>query len=106
MLAGWLIAPVAWLASPLLVAGVICLLCKRAKTAAALGALAALTGLTAWWSVEAADLLLGAYLWQASLTSFALAALPLCLDSPRREPAAEPWRMPRAQRRGENVTEG
>ena len=92
LLAGWrspLIIP--WSANLLLLGGWILLL--RRKNAAALGfgiaaALAGLAGLSTWSLLpEREQLLVGSYLWQASLIVFALGALAIWFWEPRNEPA-------------------
>src|SRR4029079_5356037 len=77
LLLGW--SPpqtIAWSANPLLVAGGILLLFKRNAAAVGLGIAAALAGLSTWALVnEQMQLLVGYYLWQGSLITFALVAL-------------------------------
>jgi hypothetical protein len=55
-----------------LAAGVFCLGVRRPKSAAALGVIASVLGLTTWWARRYDTMMVGYYVWQASL--FALAA--------------------------------
>ena len=79
LLEGWhppLIIP--WSANILLLIGWILLLCKKNTAALSFGGGAVLAGLRAWaFSGVWKQLLLGYYLWQASLVMFALGALAI-----------------------------
>ena len=79
LLEGWhrpLIIP--WSANILLLIGWILLLCKKNTAALSFGAGAVLAGLSTWaFSDVWKQLLLGYYLWQASLVTFALGALAI-----------------------------
>jgi hypothetical protein len=79
LVAGWQLPWTApWSANVFLLAGWILLLLEKQRAAAALGAAAVLAGFSTWM-VEDARLLVGYYLWQASLIAFALGALALWL---------------------------
>ncbi len=79
LLVGWrtpLIIP--WSANFLLLIGWILLLCKKNTAALRFGVAAVLAGLSTWaFSYEWKQLLLGYYLWQASMVVFALGALAI-----------------------------
>lgn len=79
---GW-IPPycVPWSANLLLVVGWIFLLCRRFKTAAWLGGVGALVALTTW-GYDFPHLLVGYYLWQASLVALAAGAAVLARVGP------------------------
>ncbi len=90
LLAGWrspLIIP--WSANLLLLSGWILLLCRKNALALGFGiaaALAGLVGLNTWALLpEREQLLVGSYLWQASLIVFALGALAIWFWEPRNE---------------------
>ena len=90
LLTGWrtpLIIP--WSANLLLLGGWILLLCRKNAVALGFGIAAALAGLAglSTWSLlpERAQLLVGSYLWQASLIVFALGALAIWFWEPRNE---------------------
>ena len=69
----WLLIP--WSANVLLLIGWVLLLCRKYTVALGFGAAAVLAGLTTWAFFQAAELLPGYYLWQASLLAFALGTL-------------------------------
>lgn len=76
---------VPWSANLLLVVGWVLLLCNKTKAALDLGVAAALLGLTTWlFSFEWKELLVGYYLWQSSLLSFALGTLAIRIWQPTR----------------------
>ena len=87
LLAGWrppLTVP--WSANLLLLGGWILLLCRKNAVALGFGIAAALAGLSTWSLLpERAQLLVGSYLWQASLIVFALGALAIWFWEPRNE---------------------
>jgi len=87
LLAGWpppRIIP--WSANILLLAGWILLLCNKNAAGLGFGVAAVLTGLSAWaLRPEWAQLLVGSYLWLASLIAFALSALAIWFWEPRKE---------------------
>jgi hypothetical protein len=90
LLTGWrspLIIP--WSANLLLLSGWILLLCRKNALALGFGiaaALAGLAGLNTWALLpEREQLLVGSYLWQASLIVFALGALAIWFWEPRNE---------------------
>lgn len=79
LLLGW-IPPltIPWSANGLLVTGAIFLLFKQWGVAACLGSAAALAGLSTWaFAFSFQELLVGYYLWQGSLLSFAGGTLAL-----------------------------
>ena len=90
LLAGWrppLTIP--WSANLLLLGGWILLLCRKNAVAVGFGIAAALVGLAglSTWELlpEREQLLVGSYLWQASLIVFALGALAIWFWEPRNE---------------------
>jgi hypothetical protein len=82
LLLGW-VPPwtLAWLANPLLLAAWVLLMTRNPRLSLCTGVLAALAGLTTWNLFTLFDgyrvqsLLVGYYLWQASLTAIALGAV-------------------------------
>jgi hypothetical protein len=56
-----------WSANVFLALGLICLWRKRLRTASWLGVLGSALGLTAWWVRRHNTLMIGYYVWQASL---------------------------------------
>lgn len=99
LLEGWhrpLIIP--WSANILLLIGWILLLCKRNTAALSFGAGAVLAGLSTWaFSDVWKQLLLGYYLWQASLVTFALGTKPSRLRLESAYTTASTWRSPSAR---------
>jgi len=87
LLAGWrppLTIP--WSANLLLLGGWILLLCRKNAVALGFGIAAAWAGLSTWALLpERTQLLVGSYLWQASLIVFALGALAIWFWEPRNE---------------------
>ena len=90
LLTGWrppLTVP--WSANLLLLGGWILLLCRKNAVAVCFGIAAALVGLAglSTWELlpEREQLLVGSYLWQASLIVFALGALAIWFWEPRNE---------------------
>jgi hypothetical protein len=87
LLAGWpppRIIP--WSANLLLLGGWILLLCRKNAVALGFGIAAAWAGLCIWALLpERTQLLVGSYLWQASLIVFALGALAIWFWEPRKE---------------------
>src|SRR5262249_10235393 len=87
LLAGWpppRIIP--WSANLLLLGGWILLLCRKNAVALGFGIAAAWAGLSTWALLpERTQLLVGSYLWQASLIVFALGALAIWFWEPRKE---------------------
>ena len=87
LLTGWrtpLIIP--WSANLLLLGGWILLLCRKNAVALGVGIAAAWAGLSTWAILpERTQLLVGSYLWQASLIVFALGALAIWFWEPRNE---------------------
>lgn len=82
LLIGWFpLFCIPWSANLLLVVGSIFLLCGRFKTAAWLGSFAALMALTTW-GFGFHHLLMGYYLWQASMVILAAGAAVLALLGP------------------------
>jgi hypothetical protein len=73
----------AWLANPLLLAGMVCLACRRDVSAIVLGVAANLCALTTWLLIDPTfgPLLVGYYLWQASCLVLSVGAF-------------RAWRMP------------
>ena len=78
-----------WSANILLLVGWILLLCKKNAVALGCGVAAVLAGQSTWalsrGLPERAQLLVGSYLWQASLIAFALSALAIWFWEPRIE---------------------
>src|SRR5215831_9911797 len=87
LLAGW--PPprvIPWSANILLLVGWMLLLCKKNTGGLCLGIAAVLAGLsTGALLPEQTQLLVGSYLWLASLIAFALSALAIWFCEPRRE---------------------
>ena len=87
LLTGWrppLTVP--WSANLLLLGGWILLLCRKNAVALGFGIAAAWAGLSTWALLpERTQLLVGSYLWQASLIVFALGALAIWFWEPRNE---------------------
>src|SRR5262249_49272236 len=85
LLAGWpdpQIIP--WSANILLLVGWILLLCNKNAAGLGFGVGAVLAGLSSWALVpERTQLLMGSYLWFASLIAFALSALAIWFWEPR-----------------------
>jgi hypothetical protein len=63
-----------WSANVVLALGMLFLLLGRLRLAAVAGAVASLLGLTTWWVLRYSPLLVGYYLWQASLLLLAVGA--------------------------------
>lgn len=63
-----------WSANVFLAVGIICLLNRSIRLAAVWSSVASLLGLTTWWVWGYKSLLIGYYLWQASLIVFAVGA--------------------------------
>lgn len=87
LLAGWpppRIIP--WSANLLLLGGWVLLLCRKNAVALGFGIAAAWAGLSTWALLpERTQLLVGSYLWLASLIAFALSALAIWFWEPRKE---------------------
>jgi hypothetical protein len=86
-----------WSGNIFLLAGLILLLCDKDHLALGFGIAAALAGLTTWAFFQ--TLLVGYYLWQASLLALPLAALLFKVTWPERaaEVVAEQWGQERDQ---------
>jgi len=101
LLAGWhrpLIIP--WSANILLLIGWVLLLCRKVNGALPFGIAAVLAGLSTWaFSDYFEQLLVGYYLWQASLIAFAVGALTIRNQALRSQKETE-----RADRQAEPST--
>ena len=78
LLTGWyrlLIIP--WSANILLLIGWVLLLCRKVNGTLPFGIAAVLAGLSTWAFSDYFELLVGYYLWQASLLAFAVGALTI-----------------------------
>ncbi|OWK38520.1 hypothetical protein FRUB_07640 [Fimbriiglobus ruber] len=73
---------VPWSANVFLVAGVYSLADGRYRLAVALGFVASALGLTTWWARPYDTIMIGYYVWQASLLTLALGAVWVLRRSP------------------------
>jgi hypothetical protein len=81
---------VPWSANVFFAAGLLCLRREWDRAALGLGLLATALGLTIWWIRRDDHLLVGYYLWQASLMVLVVAAALACVRSPRRAHSIAP----------------
>jgi len=86
---------VPWSANVFLALGLACLWKRWLRAAAWLGVLASLLGLTTWWVRRFNTLMVGYYIWQASLLVLAVGAALSVRKSKRKSGS---WPLPEAQK--------